>query len=280
MLPPPSLTIDSTLTTSITPPATAQPAPSIFALTGQVAVITGGAQGLGFAMAAALCAQDLAGLAILDLNPAIGQQAADALRKTYGTQTSFFKVDITDEAGMKAVFEQVAETFGGLDIVVSSAGIVDNYPAEQYPVAKFVRLLSINLTGSFITAQVAFPYLKARGGGSIVFVGSMSGHIVNTPQPQSAYNASKAGVIHLSKSLAVEWAPHGIRCNSISPGYMATPLVQHFDTQLVNRWIQATPLGRMGRPEELQGVVVWLASKASSFTTGADISVDGGYTAL
>ncbi|KAK9694607.1 hypothetical protein K7432_013358 [Basidiobolus ranarum] len=119
--------------------------------------------------------------------------------------------------------------------------------------------------------------IKQKRGGSIIFIASMSGSIVNWPQPQSAYNASKAGVKHLMKSFAAEWAVHGIRCNSISPGYMDTALSRAYST-LFNEWCSRIPQGRLGAPDELCGACIWLASKASSFCTGSDIIIDGGYT--
>ncbi|KAK9346944.1 hypothetical protein V1522DRAFT_403451 [Lipomyces starkeyi] len=280
---PPSLSEDNIVPATSPPVAPATTVESVFSqfsLASQVAVVTGGAQGLGYAMAASLCSAGLAGIAILDLNSVVGEAAAVSLEKAYGTSARFYRADVTDELVMKTVFAEINTDFGAIDVVVCSAGIVENYPAEEYPFFRFQRLVNINLSGSFLSAQAAFPYLKARGGGSIIFIGSMSGHIVNFPQCQIAYNASKAGVIHMMKSFAAEWAKYKIRCNSISPGYMQTELVSSFEPNMVQHWIKSTPMGRMGLPHELQGVALWLASKASSFTTGADIAVDGGYTTL
>ncbi|KAK9353249.1 hypothetical protein V1505DRAFT_183724 [Lipomyces doorenjongii] len=280
---PPSLSEDNIVPAASPPVAAATMVESVFSqfsLASQVAVVTGGAQGLGYAMAASLCSAGLAGIAILDINPVVGEAAAVSLQEAYGTSAHFYRADVTDELVMKTVFAEINADFGAIDVVVCSAGIVENYPAEEYPFFRFQRLVNINLSGSFLSAQAAFPYLKARGGGSIIFIGSMSGHIVNFPQCQIAYNASKAGVIHMMKSFAAEWAKYKIRCNSISPGYMQTELVSSFDPNMVQHWIKSTPMARMGLPHELQGVALWLASKASSFTTGADIAVDGGYTTL
>ncbi|KAK9382866.1 uncharacterized protein V2V93DRAFT_363693 [Kockiozyma suomiensis] len=251
-----------------------------FALNGKVAVVTGGAQGLGYSMAASLCSAGLVGIAILDINPLVGEPAAISLNEQFGTNAKFFRVDVTDELMMKSTFGAINDEFGSIDVVVCSAGVVDNYNAEDYPYAKFQRLMNINLGGSFLAAQSAFPYMRANGGGSIIFIGSMSGHVVNFPQPQIAYNASKAGVIHMMKSFAVEWAKYKIRCNSISPGYMHTGLIESFDQNWVNTWKSMTPMARMGEPHELQGAALWLASNASTFVTGTDVTVDGGYTAM
>ncbi|KAF3164962.1 hypothetical protein TWF106_009915 [Orbilia oligospora] len=164
--------------------------------------------------------------------------------------------------------------------MLCSAGIADsNIKAEEYPLDKFRRLIDINLTGSFICAQAAARAMIDKGtGGSIIFIASMSGHIVNYPQQQACYNASKAAVIQLMKSLAAEWAQYGIRCNSISPGYMDTALnrVPALEAQKTI-WKSRTPQERLGNVDELNNTAVFLASEASSFMTGSDLLIDGGY---
>jgi NAD(P)-dependent dehydrogenase (short-subunit alcohol dehydrogenase family) len=142
--------------------------------------------------------------------------------------------------------------------------------------------MNINLTGTFLTAQAAGKVMIAQGGGSIINTASMSGHIVNVPQPQCSYNASKAGVIQLTKSLAVEWALKNVRVNSISPGYIGTELTLNSPTlkPLIEKWNEMAPLKRMGKPEELQGIAVYLASDVSSFATGSDFVVDGAFTCI
>ena len=145
------------------------------------------------------------------------------------------------------------------------------------------RVISVNLTGVFLSAQASGRQMIRQGtGGAILNTASMSAHIVNTPQPQCAYNASKAGVVQLTKSLAVEWCRYGIRVNCISPGYIGTELTRNSPTlsPLVEQWEAASPLGRIGRPEELQAVAVYLASGAATFTTGADFVVDGAFTCV
>lgn len=155
-----------------------------------------------------------------------------------------------------------------------------NIKAQTYPLDKFRRLLDINVTGTFITAQAcASQMIAQRTPGSIINIASMSGSIVNYPQEQCAYNASKAAVMQLTKSLAAEWAMYGIRVNSISPGYMDTALnrVPALDAQKVI-WVERTPAKRLGAVDELNGLAVYLASEASGFMTGADCVIDGGYT--
>ncbi|KAK9470792.1 NAD(P)-binding protein [Dipodascopsis tothii] len=254
---------------------------SRFRLDGKVAVVTGGARGLGFSMAEGMCSSGLSAIAILDLQADLGDSACKALTETYGVKANFYAVDVRNEDSVSAAMNQVAADFGRLDILICSAGIADIISAEEYTPAKFRRVIDINLNGSFVCAQAAGKHMIAGGrGGSVVFIGSMSGSIVNWPQPQSAYNASKAGVVHLMKSLSAEWAKYNIRCNSISPGYMDTPLNTAYEGPYFAEWKARTPMGRLGQPEELAGAALWLASDASSFCTGSNILIDGGYTVL
>lgn len=199
---------------------------------------------------------------------------------------------------------RVVDDFGGLDIVVNSAGVVDsNVKAESYDPEGFRRLVDINLTGSFLVARAAARVMMGMGmsssssssplplpssgggggggggrGGSIINLSSIAGTRVLHPQQQCAYNASKAAVLQLSRSLAAEWAPHHIRVNTISPGYMDTALNREamLESQK-DHWCRMTPMGRLGLPGELNGAAVWLSSEASGFVTGAEMLVDGGY---
>lgn len=251
-----------------------------FRLDGKVAVVTGGARGLGFAMAEGLCSAGLKGVAILDVQTDLGLDAIQKLHTAYGVQAQFYRVDVRDENIVSEIMDTIVRDLGSIDILVNSAGIADLVHAEDYPAEKFRRVIDINLNGSFLVAQACARHMISQGkGGSMIFIASMSGSIVNWPQPQSAYNASKAGVKHLMKSLAAEWAVHGIRCNAISPGYMDTALNRSYKT-LFNEWKERTPLGRLGDPDELTGACIWLASQASAFCTGSDIIIDGGYTTL
>lgn len=253
---------------------------SRFRLDGKVAVVTGGARGLGFSMAEGLCSAGLKGVAILDVQTDLGMDAIQKLHSAYGVQAQFYKVDVRDEKVVAEIMDSIVQDMGSIDILVNSAGIADLVHAEDYPADKFRRVIDINLNGSFVVAQACARHMISQGtGGSMVFIASMSGSIVNWPQPQSAYNASKAGVKHLMKSLSAEWAVHGIRCNAISPGYMDTALNRSYKT-LFNEWKERTPLGRLGDPDELTGACIWLASEASAFCTGSDIIIDGGYTTL
>ncbi|RPA74912.1 NAD(P)-binding protein [Ascobolus immersus RN42] len=232
-------------------------------------------------MSEALCQAGLKGIAILDVLTEYGAVAAEELYTKYQVPAQFYKVDVRNDAHVAECIESIREEFGQIDVLLCSAGIADsNIPAEKYDPGMFRRLIDINLTGTFLCAQAVAKEMIASGnGGSIIFIASMSGHIVNYPQEQSCYNASKAGVIMLGKSLAAEWAKYKIRVNCISPGYMDTALnrVPQLDAQKV-QWKERTPMGRLGDPDELNGLALFLASDASTFVTGSDILADGGYT--
>ncbi|KAF8246778.1 NAD(P)-binding protein [Wilcoxina mikolae CBS 423.85] len=253
-----------------------------FTLKNKVAVVTGGARGLGYNIAEALCDVDLKALVIFDVLKEHGDEAVAMLSKQFGIPVIFKQVDVRDHRSVQGAVDQVTTTLGKIDILVASAGIADsNIPAEGYDIEMFRRLIDINLTGTFVCAQaVGNAMIKQGSGGSMIFIASMSGHIVNFPQQQSCYNASKAGVIMLGKSLAAEWAAHSIRVNTISPGYMDTALnrVPALDAQK-QMWKDRTPMNRLGNVDELNNLAVFLASDASTYMTGSDLLIDGGYCA-
>lgn len=244
--------------------------------------MTGGARGLGFSMAQAIVSCGLAGIAILDVLQDAGDEAAASLHQEFGVASAFYKIDVRDEKAVSETIAGVVRDFGRVDVLICSAGICDNIKAENYEADRFRRVMDINVTGSFLCAQAcAREMITQNQGGSIIFIASMSGHIVNYPQPQCAYNASKAAVLMLAKSLAAEWSPYAIRVNTISPGYMATKLTDTAEfRELKKTWAERTPLGRLGQDYELNGIAQFLSSDASSFTTGADFVIDGGYTIM
>ncbi|KAI1079979.1 NAD(P)-binding protein [Whalleya microplaca] len=247
----------------------------------KVVIITGGARGLGNHMARACAEAGAKALVIFDANQELGDESAAELHEKTGLPVSFFKVDVRDGAAINAAVDAVVETYGAPDVLINSAGIADsNIKAETYDPAMFRRLIDINLTGSFLMSQSVGRAMMAAGKpGSIVLVASMSGSIVNYPQEQSCYNASKAGVIQFGKSLAAEWAKYNIRVNCISPGYMDTALnrVPALEAQK-KIWRSLTPQARLGNVDDLNGLCVFLASDASGFMTGANVAIDGGYT--
>ena len=248
-------------------------------LDGKRSFVTGGARGIGKAVAAAL-AQAGSDVALIDMDVAEAQKAAQEIAQETGRRVVAFQADVTDEQQVEATVQKIVDTLGGLECAFCNAGICLNVPAAEMTLAQWKKVIDVNLTGVFLTARAAGRYMIAHGGGSIVNTASMSAHIVNVPQPQCAYNASKAGVIQLTKSLAIEWAPYGVRVNCISPGYIGTELTLNSESlkPLIAQWNAMAPLHRMGRPDELQAIAVYLAGDASSFATGSDVVVDGAFT--
>lgn len=243
-----------------------------FDLTGKVAAVTGGARGIGRACADAL--QEFgAEIVLLDILEDRVTQSAEEM----GNRTLGIVCDVTDKASVKAAFEQIQQTFGRLDILVSCAGICIWHEGEQMTEEEWDKVMDINLKGTFLCNQAAANIMILHGCGSIINIASMSGSIVNRPQCQVAYNASKAGVMQLTKSFAAEWAKYKIRVNSISPGYTLSELTKQF-SQYFEWWTPYIPMERMAEPEELVGAVVYLASEAASYTTGHDLVIDGGYS--
>ncbi|WP_135557131.1 SDR family oxidoreductase [Paenibacillus cymbidii] len=250
-------------------------------LRGYATIVTGGAVGLGRAMAAAL-AEMGSDLVIADLNRGNADKAAAELREQYGVRAHVVEADVSKPEDAERVCAETLREFGKIDVLLNNAGIVKNAKAEEMAYQDWLDVINVNLNGVFLMSQQVGRQMIRQGKGSIINISSMSGIIVNTPQNQVAYNVSKAGVISLTKTLAAEWAPHGVRVNTIAPGYMKTELTDKFFREggaLIERWMSMTPMGRPGVPDELQGIAVYLASEASSFTTGAVFSIDGGYTA-
>jgi NAD(P)-dependent dehydrogenase (short-subunit alcohol dehydrogenase family) len=251
-----------------------------FSLRGKVALVTGGARGIGGEMLDALAAAG-AHVAAVDILGDLAKETAHAVGAKYGVRSVGCRVDVTDAEDVGRAFAQVERDLGPLDVMVAAAGIVENVPAESTTVEGWKRTMAVNVDGVFFAAQAAGKSMIPRKRGSIITIASMSGLIVNRPQPQAAYNASKAAVIQMTRSLAAEWAPHNVRVNAIAPGYIRTWLTEKLFVEgpdLLQKWEHYTPMGRMGETRELRGPVVYLASEASSFMTGGTLVVDGGYT--
>lgn len=251
-----------------------------FSLQGYASIVTGAATGLGEAMAAALADMG-SNIVIADVNRAKAESAADEIRSARGVKVVVVQADVTVPEEGERVVETAMRDFGKIDVLINNAGIVRNAPAEDMAFEDWQDVIRVNLHGVFLMSQHVGRVMIRQRKGSIINISSMSGMIVNTPQCQCAYNASKAGVISLTKSLAAEWAKHAVRVNTIAPGYMKTELTRpFFETggELIDRWMQLTPMGRPGTPDELGGIAVYLASDASSYVTGSVITVDGGYT--
>lgn len=251
-------------------------------LTGRTAVITGGARGIGLTVARALAA-DGANVALLDLLDTVAD-VAEEISTTHSVKTFGQQLDVTDQDATFAAFEAVSRELGIPQVLLTAAGIEINGDSVSVTASDWRKVIDVNLAGTFFAAQAfGSGLLKAGLPGSAIFIASMSGTIVNVPQWAASYNASKAAVSHLGKSLAVEWATAAIRVNSISPGYVLTDLTQKIiDEQpsLRDDWEALIPQGRMATPEDISGLVSFLASDASSYLTAQDIIIDGGYTAV
>jgi NAD(P)-dependent dehydrogenase (short-subunit alcohol dehydrogenase family) len=248
-------------------------------LTGRTAVVTGGGQGIGLACARAL-GEAGARLIILELLPDRGVDAVASLAG-HGIEAHALAVDVTDSAEVDAVAARVLRDHGGADILVNNAGVAKSDIAAENTSDEHWRLhMSVNLDGLFWCCRAFGRQMLARGKGAIVNIGSMSGLIVNKPQPQSFYNASKAAVHHLTRSLAAEWGARGVRVNAVAPTYIETPLTRFGmeNRAMAAVWLEMTPMGRVGQPEEIGSVVLFLASDASSLMTGSIVLADGGYT--
>lgn len=247
----------------------------------KVSFITGGARGIGKAIAEAL-AEAGSHVAVVDIDIDEAKKTADEISKNMGVKTIAVKADVTNPEDVDQMIQVILEKFGKLDVAFCNAGICINAPAEEMTVDQFKKVIDINLTGVFLTSQAAAKVMLKQGKGSIINTASMSGHIVNVPQPQCAYNASKAGVIMLTKSMAVELAKRNVRVNCISPGYIGTELIMNAPhlKPLIKEWNELAPMGRLGRPDELQAIAVYLAGDTSDFTTGSDFVIDGAFSSF
>ncbi|MFW6133802.1 MAG: SDR family NAD(P)-dependent oxidoreductase [Planctomycetota bacterium] len=249
-----------------------------FDLSGRVAFVTGAGQGLGREFARSLAGAG-AHVVIAELNPETGSAAAEEIEAT-GRNARAVTTDVTDYDSVQQAVAQAVDAFGRIDVLVNNAGITIWGEAESAPLDDWRKVVDVNYHGVYHCCRAVGQVMIDGTGGSIINIASMSGVIVNVPQAQASYNSTKAAVIHLTKSLAVEWAPHGVRVNAVSPGFMDTPMARPFfdSPEYGGVWMQRVPMGRPGRPEELAPLVVFLAGDGSSYMTGANVVVDGGYT--
>ena len=250
---------------------------NLFDVTGRKALVTGAGRGIGRVLALTL-AEAGCDVSILVRNMKEAEYVVKEIQRL-GRKGIAVQADVRRKEQVDRAFAETAEQLGRLDICVNNAGISIQKPAEEMPEEDWNSILDTNMKGVFLCCQAAARIMIPRRQGSIINIASLSGSAVNVPQRQAVYNTSKAGVVMLTKSLAVEWAQYGIRVNSISPGYIKTEMTLSAMKHLFPTWESLTPMGRLGEPEELRGAVLYLASDASSYMTGHDLVIDGGYTA-
>ncbi|BFZ60976.1 hypothetical protein YB2330_002033 [Saitoella coloradoensis] len=263
-----------------------------FSLAGRTCIVTGAARGLGREFLHAFANSGATKLACLDINKDQSTESCEIIKSTFASEhpgTTIpdvrpYAVDVTSEEAVTTTINQIISDLGPIHVLVAAAGICQNIPCLTYPASDFRKVFDINVNGLFFCGQAVARSMVDNNvtDGSIIFISSMSAGIVNKPQPQAAYNASKAAVTHLARSMACELASNGIRVNCLAPGYMHTALldkVLELPGNPSDIWIENTPMKRLGEPQkDLRGPVVFLASNASRFMTGHELVVDGGYS--
>lgn len=261
----------------------------LFSLKGKNCVITGGSSGIGLEIVKAFAS--LGGNVIIIYNSTPVDKLVEEIKKKYsdGIVVDHFKCDLSKINEIESLFEVIIKKYSKIDVFIANAGIgwpnkgINDFETNEELVEKWQKFINLDLSSVFYCCTLIGKVFKNQGFGSLILTASMSGHVVNVPQLQTPYNVAKAGVRQMAKSLAIEWSSIGngrIRVNSVSPGYVKTKLTSLMDSSLVEKWCKMTPLGRMASPKELTGAYVYLASDASSYTTGADIIVDGGYSSV
>ena len=251
---------------------------SLFSLKDKVALIVGGGGELGKSMALGI-AKAGADVVIADIKAQAANEVSEEIA-ALGRKSAGFQVDVTDSKKVDQMVDEVIDQFSKIDILVNSAGISRHIPAHEMTDEDWETVVKINLNGTFFCCRAVGKYMIKQGKGSIINIASMSGSITNKDSFNASYCASKGGVKMLSKQLAEQWARYNIRINSISPGYMRTQLaISYIDDPKNKKWIEmVSPMKRAGMPDELMGLAIYLASDASSFVTGEDVIIDGGWT--
>lgn len=250
-----------------------------FRLDGRSVIVTGAARGIGLAVAE-LCAAAGADIAIIDRLEDQGRASAEQLAATSGRKVRFYGGDLADWRKAEDIVAQIARDFGQLHVLMNCIGIGPNTDVLKISAQEWADVMNINVNAQFYIAQAVAKRMAETGGGSIVAIGSNSGLIVDRPQPQAHYNASKAAVHQMVKSLAVELAPHKIRVNAVAPGFVMTDMTKDAITKSgwFDIWTHNTPMGRLAKPEEVAYGMLYLASDAASYVTGSILVIDGGYT--
>jgi NAD(P)-dependent dehydrogenase (short-subunit alcohol dehydrogenase family) len=253
----------------------------LFDLSGKKAAITGGAGGIGLVIALGYRVYGVSEIALIDYSDEKLNEASRIFREMLYYEPLLIKADISRKDQAEQAVQKIIEEFSEIDILVNSHGIFQWVEAEVMTEEDWDRMMDVNLKGVFLMCQAVGRHMIARRKGKIINIASMSGTIVNKPQPQSHYNTSKAGVIMLTRSLASEWSKYNINVNCISPGYTLTPPVEKFlseHKEYEGTWIEMIPLKRFAKPTDIVGAAIFLASSASDYITGQNIIIDGGYT--
>lgn len=250
-----------------------------FRLDGRTAIVTGGARGIGFAVAE-LCASSGTDVAIVDVLEDQGRASAEKLSSTSGRKVRFYGADLRDCAKAQETVAAIAAEFGRIHVLMNCVGIGPNTDVLKISPQEWQDVMNVNVNAQFYIAQATAKHMVEQGGGSIVSIGSNSGLIVDRPQPQAHYNASKAAVHQMVKSMAVELAPHSIRVNAVAPGFVMTDMTKEAITKSgwLEIWQHNTPMSRLARPDEIAYGMIYLASDAASYVTGSILVIDGGYT--
>jgi NAD(P)-dependent dehydrogenase (short-subunit alcohol dehydrogenase family) len=248
-----------------------------FGLSGRRALVTGASRGLGRAFALAL-AEAGADVAMVARDEHQITAAAEEVGAATGRRAVGVAADVTDRAEVDRMVTATLEALGGIEILVNNAGLAIHRPSLEVPDEEWHRVFDVNIHGLWLCSTAVARHMIPAGGGVMVNVGSISSLIVNRPQWQPAYNASKAAVHQLTRSLAAEWAPHHIRVNALAPGYVKTEMAPVDRPEFRRHWIEDTPMQRYALPEEIAPSVVYLASNATAFMTGSVLVIDGGYT--
>lgn len=253
-------------------------------LAGRTVVVTGGGRGIGLTAVRRFIEQG-ARVVVWDLHMTAGtlsDPGAEGWHDVTGEVDCIFApVNVTDAAAVQEAADVLTQRYGPVDVLVNAAGIVRSGAAESMTIQDWDDVVNVNLNGLYYVTRAVGVHMVNRRAGSVISIGSMSGLISNYPQKQVSYNASKAGVIHMSKVIGAEWGEYGVRVNSISPGYIGTEMTRpsmEANPDWTRAWLERIPLGRVGDPDEVVNVILFLASDASSYVTGTDVVVDGGYT--
>ncbi|MDA3845602.1 MAG: SDR family oxidoreductase [Vallitaleaceae bacterium] len=252
----------------------------LFSLKGNTAIVTGGTSGIGRCTADYLASAG-ANVAIISRHADMAKTVAKAISEEYDVLTVGIGCDVSDPVAVDHMIDTVSRAIGTADILLNNAGININGSALELNYEDWQHILDVNVNGVFLTARAFAKKLIAENKqGSVINMASISASIVNLPQSQTAYNTSKAAVVHMTKTLAIEWVKWGIRVNAVSPGYVWTEMNQIVPKEISDVWMASTPFKRFAKPDEIAGAVIYFASKASSYTTGSELLVDGGFTCL